>query len=547
VTVPGHYGSVSVTAARDYIEERGIGASINGYSVAVRPFSYFASVDRTLGDSRINRVDADGTMRAAGETAVVGLGLRPVHELGLFAFGTRSSYGGRIAEQLSGLTDEDFEFDYRRYDVGANFRINPTNHVWLKLGHGTEAVPVSGALLSQRTADTLNAGLGPLLGVTFQPLGALDRFHYDLVQRDAQFRHTLDASSGVQLTWGVERASESKPLVTVVTFAPLQIGLEQTNRLESDGAYVSGRFRVADAIEVQADLHHQDFLSSFHNTSFFRLNNGAPVALPPAAGTTRRREINPRFGLKWSLAPFHTLRAAVQSWRRPPGVNTLAPVDTVGVALDDRIERAGGKLERGRLQQDVALSERTFLQLFADTKRVANLETAGAGIVPDLNLEQLETLRNRRRVYGIEQDYLEAAPDFSAGRASLAGGAVNHLATTRTAASARYVYARTKNSSAAFNGLPLPFHPRHYLNLAVNWQPSPRWVVGASGTYRTRRSADEGGTTMLENGWTAGLQAYWESEDKRLSLAGVIEHIRSRSGASYYRSPAAHVQAIYRF
>ena len=94
-------------------------------------------------------------------------------------------------------------------------------------------------------------------------------------------------------------------------------------------------------------------------------------------GATSHEEINPRLGLKWRLLPGQTLRLAGQAWRKPAGVSTLAPIDTVGIPLDDRVMQPGGRFERARLQHDIELGRATFLQWFADSKHVKNLDDPG--------------------------------------------------------------------------------------------------------------------------------------------------------------------------
>jgi Flp pilus assembly protein TadD len=553
VPVPGHYRSLEAEAARDYIEEWRLGAALNGYSVAALPLAYFVAVDKTEGDSAINRNDTDGRMRAEGENLVLGLGLRPMHELGVFAFANATNYSGRIAERLSGLTDDNFESDYRRYDAGLNYKFSPTNHAWLKIGYGTEEVPLSGVLVSQSAAEQLNR-LSPLLN--FQAAGRLDNFRFDLEQSDVQWRHTFDLGSAAQLTWGAEYAQEEKPLAMAMEFVsvtpllgtlPLRITLDQRNRVQAAGVYLSGKFRPWPALEGQVDLHHQDMKSSFATSQSLRLGTFAPIALPPQSGETRHRELNPRFGVKWRPLPGNTVRAATQVWRRPPGVNTLAPLDTVGIALDDRIERAAGRLKRARLQHEVEWGRATFAEWFFDHKSIDNPQDPGAAIVPDLELEQLEKLRARRTAYTVKPEYLEDDPKFGAGRVNLAGAAVNRLLTRNLSLGARYAYARTYNTTSEFSGLAVPFHPRHTFNAGLTWQPYARWIVGPHATYRSHRFGNEANTERLDAGWGFGASAYWESDDKRWSLGAVATELHPDRQSSIYRHALYRLQAAFRF
>jgi hypothetical protein len=85
------------------------------------------------------------------------------------------------------------------------------------------------------------------------------------------------------------------------------------------------------------------------------------------------------------------------------------------------------------------------------------------------------------------------------------------------------------------------------VNLALNWQPYQRVVIGPSATYRSARFRDEENTERLAAGWSFGIAAYWESEDKRLSIGAVIDQIHSDKKSSIYRHPTGQLQAAYRF
>ena len=548
VPVPGRYASVGMAAGRDYVTDFTINVTANGYSVATAPLSYFVSYDRTMADSQINATDADGRMRADGDNVVFGLGARPNHELGVFVFGNVLAYEGRFADRGSGLTDDPFKIDYRRYDAGLNYKFTPTNHAWLKVGTGREHVPVHGALFSQESADALNAAFGVVNVV--RPTGRLNAFDYDVTQRDLQWRHTFDASHGLQISWGLEHATQSKPFLLVTEFpivpagvvTGVQVNLRNEDRIESTSAYASGRFNASADVDAQMDLHYQDVKSNFLTRSSIVVIGGPAFPAPDRAGTTREREVNPRFGLRWRPARGHTLRFAAQAWRKPAGVNTLAPVDTMGIALDDEIERAGGKLKRYRLQHEMEWAGAAFVQWFVDLKRVTNRDDPA--VVADFALEQLERLRNRRRTYGVRTEYLEDTPKFLEGRADLAGASVNYLLSRQLSLAVRYVYASTRNTSAVLEGKALPFHPKHFIDAGLSWLPRARWVLGTHATYRYR---DDANLEPLSAGWGLGLFAYWESEDKRLSVAATADQIHSNKQSSIHRYPVAQLQMTYRF
>lgn len=559
VPVPGHYASVEATASRDYFEQAGLNATLSGYNVAAKPFSYFLSYDKTDGDSEINRTNLDGRFRARGDNAILGLGVKPSHELGIFAFANASAYDAHITERVNGLTNDNLDLDYRRVDVGFNYKFNPTNHAWLKIGDGSEKSSTSGAFFLQRSADRLNSGvLGALF--LFSPAGRLNMLHYDQSQRDVQWRHTFDVAPRLQVSWGVEHAEEEKPSILdfqlpVTPLVPSVAGVSAhrqlfvlDNRIRSDTAYVSGRAALMPSVDAQVDLFYQDVKTSFlTNLGIGLVGVLAPAPVPVGAGETRDRELNPRVGIKWRPASGHTLRVAGQMWRKPPGVNTLASVDTMGIAVDDQTVVAGGLLKRFRLQHEMELKTRNFVQWFVDVKEVENPQAGGANIVGDLQLIDLEKLRTRKRVYAVDQEYLEDKPKFGQGRIRQLGLAGNRLVSREITLAGRYVYADTENTGIAFPGRAVPFHPQHYASAALNWQPYARWVIGPLLTYRSSRYQDEANLEPLSAGWSAGFHAYWESADKRWSLAGVIDQLHSDKQSSIYRHSTVQVQGAYRF
>ena len=147
----------------------------------------------------------------------------------------------------------------------------------------------------------------------------------------------------------------------------------------------------------------------------------------------------------------------------------------------------------------------------------------------------------------MRQEYLEETPDFGRGRIGQGGIALNRLLSRDVTLAARYIYSNTENTGAGFEGLDVPFHPRHYFSTSLNWQPRPRWVAGPIATYRSSRYADEANTQKLESGWSLGAYAYWESMDKRWSVAAVVDQITSSDDSSLYRDPVFQLLSTYRF
>lgn len=549
VPVPGHYGSVEASVRRDYFTEYGVSGAVNGYSVSHVPFAYSFAADRSTGNSRINSTKSEGDFRARGENYILGLGIKPTHELGLFGFANSTTYDGRFADRKSGLLDDPFSTNYRRFDTGLNYKINPTNHVWLKMGEGSEYSSLSGAL---EIASDQNRRLNTTI---FRPGGRLNAFLPDQSQRDVQGRHTFDVSQQWQVSWGLEYTVEAKPsyidyqIPVSIPRSPItaiRIRAGQDNRLNAGSIYISNRFTLTPQLEAQVDLFYQDIRGNFVSDQTTQLVGGATTRATQA-GENRDRELNPRIGLKWTPTAAQTVRIAAQVWRKPPGINTLAPVDTIGIPMDDQTEAAGGRITRARLQHEVQFSAATFAQWFVDYKEISNSTLGGANILSDLELIDLERLRSRKRVYALPQHYLEDKPKFIQGRVEQAGMAMNQLLSRSLSAAARYIHTESHNTAAATIGKAVPYHPRHYVNFALNWQPYARWVLGTTTTYRSSRFRDEANAEPLSAGWAFGLNGYWETSDKRLSLGLTIDQLHANKQSSIYQSPTATLQAVYRF
>jgi hypothetical protein len=255
----------------------------------------------------------------------------------------------------------------------------------------------------------------------------------------------------------------------------------------------------------------------------------APFVLADVPRSKRESDLNPRVGVSWNLPAAGAVRAVAQKWRRPASISTLGPVDTEGVAVNDRLPMPGGLYQRARLQLDGAFSSH-FLQMFVDRERIDNGVGGIPSIVPAIDLAQLEALRNRRDVFTAVSD-LEETPQFAQGRVDTFGVAGNFLVSRRQSVTVRYLR-RNNPQSGANDGLAIPFVPRDMLRVASHWTLPDRWLAGVSATYRSRRFRDDVNTQLLEDGWSLGLLAYWESEDKRASVQGILDNILSdRNGA----------------
>ena len=536
VASPGHYAGFGARLTDQDVLDRGAALTANGYSVTAVPFSYFVSADL----ARIRPGHND--LRVDGDNYTVGLGLKPSHELGVFLFTNNSLIDGKTTAIDKGLSDTTLDLDNRRADLGINYKFSPTSHLWIKFGQGREESRFGGNFSSPGVADALNE----IFGGGFSATGRIDRYVTVSDQSDLQLRHTFDASNAWQVSWGLESGRQKKQIDAQLEFAPIMPGLVGRDDRKSSEAYISNRLRPNDALLLQADISRVQV--SKHQWSEDTLKFGVvDFNLGRQEDDRDFRQWNPRFGVAWNPRKNQTLRIAVQKWRRPASVNTLAAVDTAGIALEDRLVSLGGEMKRVRAQYEWETGNDAFIQTYLDSRRVSNLANVNTTLVGDINLEDLERLRNRSRLSQQTTDLWEATPEFGAATVKTLGFSVNRLFSDRLSGNLRYQYNRSRNTGDGFEGNLVPWLPRHLLSAGANWLPAARWQLGMTVTYRSMRYSDEANTQTLDPGWNLGLRSYWENPDKRLSVEVILENLHSDKNAAPIHSPVLGAQLLYRF
>lgn len=536
VATPGHYATVGARLVEQDLHDRGVSISANGYSVASMPFTYYVSGD--FARVRPGRND----LRVDGDNYTVGLGAKPSHELGVFLFANDFALDGVTTAIDKGLTNTTLDLKNSRTDVGFNYKFSPTSVLWVKAGTGKEDTRYGGNFTSQGMADSLNG----IFGGGFSANGKIDRYLTSAEQDDIQLRHSFDAAPNWQVSWGAESARQDKPLEMTLNFAPVKPGLRGSDNRKSEEAYVSNRYKPHDSLLLQADLSYIHVEKRQMSQDVLGLGARSFVV-----GTQRDdRDIsdwNPRLGLAWNPVPNQTLRIAAQKWRRPVSVNTLAPVDTAGIAVDDRLVGLGGELKRIRAQYEWEIGASTFAQGFVDSKKVRNLNNAASTLVGDITLEDLERLRNRARLSPAALDFWEATPSFGEAEVESAGFAVNRLLASNLSGTFRYQYNHSRNTGPGLEGNQVPWLARHLASAGLNWLPVARWQLGATATYRGKRYMDEANTELLNAGWNLGLRSYWESVDKRTSVEFIVENLHADKRSAPIHSPVIGAQVLYRF
>lgn len=547
VQAPGHYARADLFLERNNWNQVAAIGTFNGLSVEKIPFAYYLSGD--LSESR-SRDDASS---AHGTNLTVGLGVRPRHDVGIFAFGTDTDIRSDV--RSASLPGDAFTQKENRGDLGFNFKLAPDNQFWIKGGDGRQRNGVEGPIVSAAAAASLNRAAAPFI---FSANGSLDRFRSAVSQQDLQFRHAF--TSGAWLwTWGVERSRQDLGGELSTTFTGLfgafrslsTIATTDTYTVRATDAYAGTRFRATDQLELAADVFGQQVNTRRSGASSLNIaiiGLPPPIFVPVTAGDTERQtsEINPRLGLKWRLADRQTLRLVGQKWRRPASSGTLAPIDTLGVALNDRLPVAGGLYQRTRAQYDAEVTPNTFLQVFADAERVDNGLGGARTAITDFEVTQLQSLRNRQDVFTPKSD-LERTPLFASGAVNTFGFAINHRLGSTQTLSLRYLHRDSRQGGGANDGLAIPFIPKHYLLLGSQWSLPGRWLLGANAAYRSVRFRDDTNQNAIQHGWSYGLNVYWESEDKRISVQALLDNLLSRTNAGDLADAHALLRLGYRF
>ncbi|MBI1907410.1 MAG: TonB-dependent receptor [Rhodocyclales bacterium] len=540
VATPGHHATLGMAYLDVGFRRFDKSAVLNGYSASVMPTSYFLRADdvRTRPD--------DLLLSAEARTYTLGLGIKPSHAFNAFVFANRSSINSLEPFEFGTTTVDNLNLDSRRHDVGINVRLGPESQAWLKTGNGKNTVEADRVAFSPLLADNLFE----LTGVEFSPFFPISPYIEEVSQKDIQFRYTSDLSPAVQATFGHEHGVQEQFFLAnifllafgEVALLPYAYGTE----LKSDETYFAARIQPNDEWLIDAALSHARVREAFLAASLIATVD----SVSPTETLAEQRSVsewNPRLGFAWSPNDAHTLRFATQRWRRPASVNSLAPMDTAGIPLDDRIVAVGGLLKRVRAQYEWKPDASTFVLGYVDHREANSLPTpSNPKLVSDVDLSSLDALRNRQRLTTQAIDFWETTPSFGEGRIQTLGLAINRVLHRNLSGAARLQLNHGRNTTSTYRDNRIPYLPNTLLNLQLTWLAAPRWQLRAGTTYRSRRYIDEANTVELRNGWGFGIGSYWESADKRWSAEAVIENLYADKRASAGHAPVAGLQIMLR-
>lgn len=508
---PGFYGNLSAHyyTSRDFqLTEPTV--TINGFSNVTVPFAYFAETIRT--DTQPDRLAFD----AKANTYTLALGMRPTYELGLFAYA--NAFDADLLLNQSGSVQQRLTGRNERADIGAHYRFGPQSQAWLKIGWGNES-----SAINQTTSLATNLGLAT----------NDSNFQTQPEQRDLQFRHTFAAQERHELSWGTEFGLQDKTNALVQENV-FHVGasavpadrLDQQDEDRSHDLWFSDRFRMNERLNLEGVLAWQHYTKT-RDIDIYR--DRVPPLTQVFAESFERTLVTPRVGVEWKAGNGATLRGAYQKWLRPASYNSLMPVATAGIPVDDTLVLAGGTISRARAQLDWELSPSWFMTAFADQRHVDNLSSPLDGVLNTrADVTSLDRLRQRNITGLAAPDQLEGSPIFASGTANSGGFTLNQVMSRHLAGYFSYLHTDSENTGTGHPGKMIPYLPQHRAILGVTWAGIPRMIANAQAVWRSERFSDEANLVPLAPGWDMALKLHWESADKRWTVEGYAANLLKR-------------------
>lgn len=510
---PGHYGTGSLRGMATS-EQRLAEPLANANGVfAEGHAAYFVE-----GTHLRYRIDAD-PLDDRITVLTGGFGFKPRHDLGLFVYATHLDSEQGTGAGVSGLEPYDIVAGTaQRFDAGAHWRPSPYWQVWLKGSYGAEDRKLS-------TRTTQQAGFARL----FRDLELVSEPR----SRDAGVRVLHRDDRGLEWYASIERgvweSVEYLERDAAGRASPDQArsveSVLQDIRDEWTSAALGGRWPIAPWLTLEAEAGH----SSYDKANAIVVRRDFLGQRVEASDDHSRDQWSARAGVVVRPGAGLTLRAAWQEWLRPFSTSTLKPISTAGIALDERYVLPGGTLERARAQVEWEAMPTLLVAAFAERREFRNLHSALTGVLnnrPDTS--NLARLRNRFDPLPSLHE-LEGDPQVAAGELSESGVAVNWLATRHWSLFAEGTWARGENTGPYFPGRRLPFMPKQRYALGGTWFSDARWSVIGKAIYRSERFTDEANLSFHPAEWSAAVQGYWETRDKRWSVELLLTNIGART------------------
>ncbi len=453
----------------------------NGYTVAPIPMAGFVQWDSPR-----------YSFSATTPSLITALGLRPHAQWGIFVY--RDEFRPRLDDTAINTSSDRVHGNVVRTDIGTQWQISPTSAVWLRAGQGSDDTLVSSNVRSWNHSylrEDKDAGV-----------------RFTTLQRQPQ-----GAGEG-EWTLGYESGQSHKPVLTQT------LGTNTNSTILSDTGSDSSRWFAhwkgrRGEWQWQLGGDYSDFqLNQTGSSTLNFVATGQTSLLTSPIIQRQWSGWSPSWGVAWNASPRSTYRLAWQTGVRPANAVSLAPMDTVGIALDIPGVEAGGSFKRVRAQGEWELGGRSYLTAFADHRTIDNLrDGAGNLLNPSSSLSQYDRLRQQGGTINESPEALETTPHFAAGTVVTKGLVWEQIAHDNWSWSASYIHTRTDN--AVYPRVALPYFPEHTLGLGVTWFAPQRWVLHARLTGRSERTTNDTGTERLDSDWDMSLRATWQDSTKR--------------------------------
>lgn len=483
--------------------------TLNGMLDTGRPVAYFVEAV----DTRIDPGSA--ALSARGKTFTAALGARPTAELATFVYANHLSLGADLGDR-GGTGDFDhIDGTAGRVDAGARYAFNGASSLWVK----------AGAQNQDSTSDETFSVLAAPSSTMFR-----QRSFFTLKPResDVSLRQTIVPRDDLELTFGGDGSRQRTPRTLVRDAALHEEGtpistqsLDEVDHDRSQALYAIGRWALG-PVRVDLGLTWTDY----RKDRDINVVSGSEVRVTEAYS---RRRADPLAGVVVRLAPESLVRAACRRWARPIALDTLSPIATAGIPLEDQLVFPGGVLESCGGAFEWSDASRTFATVSAAHIRVRNLVSPLDGVQNTAtDITNLDRLRNRALAPAPKPDLLEDTPVYGEGTAKRASVALERIVTPRVALRAQYTYTDSANTAPSFAGNLIPYLPRSQVNLGGTWAPGWHVLVTAQAVYRSRRFADEANLAPLAASWDGQVDLFWETPDKRWSVEAYGQNLAKK-------------------
>lgn len=432
----------------------------------------------------------------------IALGMRPTESLGLFLLHTQDrlrysfpegrDFGNGIT--FNGLARQRTE----RTDLGASWRWSPDAQTWLKLHRARFG---QGLVLDDAT-------WGP------QDSAVTDRDDGVLLRHTVQWGGQR-LSLGWEGTRGAFESSLSDPLVTSAQGTRVRFQMPWLAGEWHQGPWTWHAEAYWARLAVQRGDRYYDSLT------------GEDLLDPTADRGGHARQLLPRVGLSYRLAPGRALHLAYIENLRSPSAHTLSPVALGAIAIDHQYQLPGSFGRKRAAQLDWEFDERTFGFATLSSQDIVNPRFAGGGLaLPPrglVGLDRVGSLGAQIQTGQTVVDPYNENPVFGQGRLHQAGLALNRVLAPRWSVLGSYTWAQSRNLGGPFEGNALPGFARHTLALASVWKHGGRDLTAGSLVYRGSRFADEANGTPRRPGWDLVLAHSVESADRRWAFIATAQ------------------------